>query len=70
MTPEEHARQKIDALMEAAGWVIQDRKDFNRNAARGVAVREFPLPNGPCDYLLFVDGKAPGAFGGWSKSLM
>jgi type I restriction enzyme, R subunit len=26
--------------------------------ALGVAVREFQLPAGPCDYLLFVDRKA------------
>ena len=33
---------------------------FNRNAAEGIAVREFHLPNGPCNYLLFVGGKAAG----------
>lgn len=60
MTPEQIARQKIDAILEAADWVIQDMKDFNRNAALGVAVREFQLPAGPCDYLLFIDGKAAG----------
>ncbi len=26
----------------------------------GVAVREFQLDSGPCDYLLFVNGKAAG----------
>jgi type I restriction enzyme, R subunit len=60
VTPEEQARHQIDALLEAAGWVIQDRNAFNRNAALGVAVREFQLPAGPCDYLLFVEGKAAG----------
>ncbi|MHB8789966.1 MAG: type I restriction endonuclease subunit R [Desulfobulbaceae bacterium] len=60
MTCEQHARQKIDALLAAAGWVIQDRENFNRNAALGVAVREFQLPNGACDYLLFIDGRATG----------
>ncbi len=59
-TPEQRAREAIDALLIAAGWVIQDNADFNRNAAEGVAVREFPLPSGPCDYLLFVGGKAAG----------
>ena len=44
----------------AAGWVLQDRTQINRNAALGVAVREFQLPSGPCDYLLFIDGKACG----------
>jgi type I restriction enzyme R subunit len=59
-TPEERAREKIDALLVAAGWVLQDNHEFNRNAGEGVAVREFVLPNGPCDYLLFVGGKAAG----------
>lgn len=60
LTPEEQARQQIDALLVAAGWVIQDKGEFNRNASLGVAVREFQLPTGPCDYLLFIDGKAAG----------
>lgn len=59
-TPEQLARQTIDALLTAAGWALQDRDQFDRNAALGVAVREFQLPAGPCDYLLFVDGKAAG----------
>jgi len=60
MTPEEAARQNIDKLLIAAGWEIQDRADFNRNAAIGVAVREFALGQEEADYLLFVDGKAAG----------
>jgi type I restriction enzyme, R subunit len=58
--PEEKARQGIDKVLEAAGWVLQDMKDFNRKAALGVAVREFQTNSGPCDYLLLVDGKAAG----------
>ncbi|WHZ09630.1 MAG: Type I restriction-modification system, restriction subunit R [Burkholderiaceae bacterium] len=60
LAPEEQARAAIDGLLTAAGWVVQDMADFNRNAAEGVAVREFQLPSGPCDYLLFVGGKACG----------
>lgn len=45
--PEQQARAKIDALLSAAGWVIQDMADFNRNAAEGVAVREFHLEEWP-----------------------
>jgi len=60
LTPEELARESIDGLLSAACWVIQHMAAFNRNAAEGVAVREFVLPNGPCDYLLFVGGKAAG----------
>jgi type I restriction enzyme R subunit len=59
-TPEKRAREQIDRLLEAAGWVLQDRSQFDRTAAPGVAVREFPLASGQCDYLLFVDGKAAG----------
>ena len=59
-TPEELARKKIDEALNGAGWAIQDSKDFNRNASLGVAVREFQLKSGPCDYLLFVGGKAAG----------
>ena len=59
-TPEQWAREKIDSLLSAAGWTVQDYAAFNRNAAEGVAVREFHLPSGPCDYLLFVGGKAAG----------
>jgi len=60
MEPERKARAKIDVLLEAAGWVIQDRDQFDRFAELGVAVREFPLPEGEADYLLFIDGKAAG----------
>jgi len=42
MDPEAQAREKIDALLTAAGWVVQDRKEYAPNAALGVAVREFP----------------------------
>lgn len=61
MTPEEKARQEIDKLLVEAGWIIQDRVEFNRFAGVGVAVREFLMAdNTEADYLLFVDGKAVG----------
>jgi len=60
LTPEQIARQKIDRLLGNAGWEIQNPDEFNRKASLGVAVREFQLTTGPCDYLLFVDGKAAG----------
>ncbi len=60
MTPEESARLKIDALLEAAGWVVQDFKDLSLGAGVGVAVREFPLKTGEADYSLFVDRRAVG----------
>lgn len=63
MDPEQLAREKIDLLLQQAGWTVQDRSDVNLRASRGVVVREFPLKrgHGEADYLLFVDGKASGA---------
>ena len=40
-TPEEKAREKIDEQLINAGWIIQNREDFDRTAGLGVAVREF-----------------------------
>ncbi len=60
MKPEERARQRIDELLQQAGWVVQDRKRLNLGASRGVAVREFSLATGAADYLLFVDREAVG----------
>ncbi|MCE5218710.1 DEAD/DEAH box helicase family protein, partial [bacterium] len=62
MNPEEEARQQIDELLTACGWEAQDCKALNISAARGVAVREFPLLSGYgfTDYLLYADGKAIG----------
>lgn len=59
--PEAKARQLIDQQLRAAGWAIQDRDQLDRRASLGVAVREYPMANGPTDYLLLVDGKACGA---------
>ena len=58
--PEQQARQTIDRLLIEAGWVIQDYKQLNLGAARGVAIREVPLRSGTCDYLLVVDRQPVG----------
>jgi hypothetical protein len=51
--PEQQARGNIDRLLEAAGWHVCDASAANIHAARGVAIREFPLPGyGFADYLL------------------
>ena len=59
-TPEQLARQQIDALLAAAGWSVQDYAAYQPNAARGIALREVPLASGRCDYLLLVDRKPLG----------
>ena len=56
MSPEEKARQLIDARLAQAGWVVQDLSEVNPMASLGVAVREYPTSTGPVDYALFVDG--------------
>jgi type I restriction enzyme R subunit len=49
-------------MLQSAGWAVQDARDVNLAASRGVAVREFILeaPHGRADYLLFVEREAVG----------
>jgi len=37
--PEAQARRRIDALLEASGWAVQDRSGVNQSAGAGVALR-------------------------------
>lgn len=61
LAAEAAAREQIDTLLARAGWHVCDATAANIHAARGVAIREFPLPgHGFADYLLYVDGKAAG----------
>lgn len=60
MTPEDKARLKIDALLEAAGWIIQDKDALNLGAGLGVIVRHFQLGKDEADYVMFIDRKAAG----------
>lgn len=59
-TPEALAREKIDEMLVASGWIIQNYKALNLGAGKGIAVREVPLKTGPCDYLLLVDRRPVG----------
>ncbi len=58
--PEQIARDKIDAMLIASGWVIQSKNNINLAASLGVAVREYQTDVGPADYVLFVDRKPVG----------
>jgi len=60
LLPEQRARVRIDAMLEAAGWVVQDYKAVNLYAGIGVAVRELVTNAGPADYVLFVNCQAVG----------
>jgi hypothetical protein len=60
LTPEQKARLEIDALLEAAGWKVQDKEELNLSAGRGIAAREFHVKGGFADYLLYGDKKVLG----------
>jgi type I restriction enzyme R subunit len=60
LLPEQRARVRIDGMLEAAGWVVQDYKAVNLYAGPGVAVRELVTNAGPADYVLFVNRQAVG----------
>ena len=55
MTPEAKAREQIDVMLIASGWLIQNYKALNLAAGPGIAIREVRLQSGPCDYLLRVN---------------
>ncbi len=55
-TPEELAREEIDALLLKCGWVMQDYKKLDLSADRGIVIREVRLK----DYLLLIDRKPVG----------
>ena len=59
-TPEDLARENMDALLNCCGWVLQDKSAANLSAGRGVAVRGLSFKTGEPGYTLFVDGKAIG----------
>ena len=59
-TPEQKARDNIDRMLRAAGWVVQDKKHINFNTGPGVAVTEYQTDIGPADYVLFVDRQPVG----------
>ncbi|MCP5550552.1 MAG: DEAD/DEAH box helicase family protein [Akkermansiaceae bacterium] len=58
--PEQIARDRIDAQLREAGWVVQDKTAINFSAGLGIAIREYTTDCGPADYVLFIDGKPVG----------
>ena len=59
-TPEQAARDTIDAMLERAGWKVQSKNKIDFSAGLGIAVREYQTDVGPADYVLFVDKKPVG----------
>jgi len=60
LTPEQRARETIDAMLVASGWVVQSKAAINLAASCGVAICELSFATGAPDYTLFADGKAIG----------
>jgi type I restriction enzyme R subunit len=58
--PEQIARDRIDVMLQKAGWFIQNKNQINFNAGIGIAVREYLTDIGPADYALFVEKKPVG----------
>ncbi len=58
--PEQAARDRIDQMLAASGWIVQDKNAINLNAGPGIAIREYPTDTGPADFALFVDKIACG----------
>ena len=58
--PEQIARDKIDTMLNASGWILQPKDKINLNAGLGIAVTEYQTEVGPADYVLFVDKKPVG----------
>lgn len=67
--PEQIARDKIDAMLRASGWAVQDKGAIDFNQGEGQAVREYTTDNGPADYVLFVDRKPVGVVEAKKKTL-
>ncbi len=53
--PEQIARDRIDEMLRASGWVVQSKNEIDFSVSKGIAVREYQTSVGPADYVLFVD---------------
>jgi type I restriction enzyme R subunit len=69
MLPEQEARKRIDEMLVAAGWMLQDYSSVNLYAGKGVAVRELVTDAGPADYVLFVNRQAVGVIEAKKKGM-
>ena len=59
-TPEQKARDNIDAMLGLAGWLVQDKKKIDFGAGFGIAIREYQTDVGPADYVLFINKEPVG----------
>lgn len=54
-SPEQKARDNIDAMLVKAGWAVQSIEEVNFAAAKGVVIRGCQTDIGPTDYVMFVN---------------
>jgi len=59
-TPEQQARDRIDTMLLAAGWLVQTQKQLNLKAGLGVAVTDVQTDARIADYVLFINAKPVG----------
>ena len=59
-TPEQKARDNIDAMLGQAGWLVQDKKKIDFGDGFGIAIREYQTDVGPADYVLFINKEPVG----------
>jgi len=52
---EQIARDKVDEMLNACGWLVQSKETINFNAGPGVAIREYQTDIGAADYVLFIN---------------
>ena len=69
LNPEQVARETIDQMLQASGWIVQDKGGINFHDGQGQAIREFTTDSGPADYVLFVDRKPVGVIEAKKESL-
>ncbi len=53
--PEQIARDRIDQMLEKAGWLVQSKNEVDLSAGEGIAVREYNAETKFADYVLFID---------------
>lgn len=58
--PEQIARDRIDEMLQQAGWVVQDKNKTDLYDGAGQAIKEYQTDVGPADYVLFVNQQAIG----------
>ena len=53
-TPEQEARDTIDAMLKTSGWVVPPKTAIDFDEGDGQAIREYTTDCGPADYVFFI----------------